>query len=84
MPVLALSSPPQFRPQQPAPRVLTGRAIERLRRQLSPEGAALLSLDLATGKVLLRQPTAEQAVHLAGTTMLGHRAARRWQQRQSR
>ena len=69
---------------QPAPRVSTGRKLERLRRQLTPEGAAILSLDLATGKVVLTQPTAEQAVSLAGTTMPGHRAALKWQRRQSR
>ena len=54
--------------QPRAPRVISGRAVERLCRRIDPIAAALLAVDLASGAAVLRRLTPEQAVTLTAAS----------------
>jgi hypothetical protein len=61
---------------QPAPRVITGRALERLCGSNNPAAAAKLAVDLTYGRAVLVRPTAEQSIAMTGTTISGYSAVR--------
>ena len=62
---------------QPAPRTISGRAVERLCRRNDPVAAAALAVDLAAGLVVLTRLTPEQALQLTKVTASEYCAARK-------
>jgi hypothetical protein len=54
--------------QDPPANVVTGRAFNRLLRSLDAGGKAVVAADLAAGRLVIANPTLEQARGLAGAS----------------